>query len=342
MHPLSQAIYDDVAAVARTIDFAQLSGKQILITGGSGIVGTYFLASLARGLKERSLDAKVTAVVQSEPDLYWRELLPAGSVVIKGDLSENAFLERLPKADLIIHAAGYAQPGRFMADPVKTLKLNTVATFALCEKLLPGGTFLFVSSSELYSGSKETPYREESIGVTNTTHPRSCYIEGKRSGEAISFAYKSKGMNTKAARLSLVYGPGTKKGDQRVHNSIIEKGLRGAVSLMDAGLAKRTYCYVTDAVESMWQVALLGKEFVYNVGGESKTTIAELAQKVAAGLKVSITIPEAGPGLAGAPEDVSLDLSRIKAEFGKTQFVPFDEGLRRTIAWQKILYGEEA
>ena len=61
-------------------------------------------------------------------------------------------------------------------------------------------------------------------------------------------------------------------------NSFIEKALCacGKIELMDAGNAIRTYCYVSDAVELMWQAALNGTQPVYNIGGHSTVTIGEL------------------------------------------------------------------
>ena len=97
----------------------------------------------------------------------------------------------------------------FMQNPVKTLQLNTSTTLLLFEKLLPGGKFLFISTSELYSGLSHPPFTEQQIGTTNTTHPRACYIEGKRCGEAIVNAFREQGVNAKSARLALAYGPGT-------------------------------------------------------------------------------------------------------------------------------------
>ena len=170
-----------------------------------------------------------------------------------------------------------------MENQVKTLKINTIGTFNLLEKLLPEGKFMFISSSEVYSGLSTPPHRENEIGTTNTTHPRSCYIEAKRCGEAICNAYRAMGIQAKSARLSLAYGPGTRPNDMRVINSFIQKALiQGYINLMDQGLAFRTYCYISDAMEIMWNILVKGKEPVYNVGGFSKVTIAELAKLIGA------------------------------------------------------------
>jgi nucleoside-diphosphate-sugar epimerase len=335
MHELIRIIEDDAAGTARKIDFSEVAGKTIMITGASGLVGTYFLACL----RQASPDFKAVAVIQSEPADHVKYFLDDERFsVLCGDLTDRVFCETLPGADCIIHAAGYGQPGRFMEDQIKTLKMNTDVTLSLFERLSPGGKFLFISTSEVYSGSANVPYKESDIGTTNTTHPRSCYIEGKRCGEAICNAYRARGVDAKSARLSLAYGPGTKRGDKRVMNSFIQKALEGKITLLDQGRAKRTYCYVSDAVEIMWKILLHGKEPVYNVGGNSRTTIRELAQKIGSYMKVPVEFPNGSHKAEGAPEDVYLDMSKVRSEFGNKEYVPFDEGLARTIEWQKTLY----
>ena len=140
-------------------------------------------------------------------------------------------------------------------------------------------------------------------------HPRACYIEGKRGGETICNAYRSQGVRAVSARLALAYGPGTRKGDKRALNSFIEKALcQRRIELMDAGKAVRTYCYVSDAVELMWQATLCGRQPVYNIGGHSTVTIGELAKLVGQITGASVSFPQQSAEVAGAPEEVRLEL----------------------------------
>ncbi len=342
MNPLVDIIREDVANACKQVDFTELEGKTVLLTGASGIIGTYFLATLAR-LRTMGMNIGVIAVMQSPFPEYLSEFAKHVRF-IHADLTDLASRRALPEADYIIHAAGYGQPGKFMLDQVKTIELNTSCTIDLFRKLRQGGKFLFTSTSEVYSGLALPPYREDQIGTTNTTHPRSCYIEGKRGGEAIVNAYRQLGVAAKSARLSLAYGPGTKKGDTRVINSFIYRGIvEKKITLMDQGEAKRTYCYVADAVEIMWQILLKGKDPIYNVGGVSSTTIGALAKQIGANLSVPVVFPEVvAGGMVGAPEDVALDLSKVRDEFQKTTFVSLEDGVARTIAWQKALYASDS
>ena len=340
MNKLIDIIITDVEKICNKVNLTEVLGKTVLIAGASGLIGVYFLASLKKLSCIMPGTFKVIAVMQKEPSSYLMEFLNFnGASVFCGDLTNYEFCQILPKADYIIHSAGYGQPGRFMEDRIKTLQINTLTTFSLFEKLSPQGKFLFISTSEVYSGLANPPYIESEIGITNTTHPRSCYIEAKRCGEAICNAYRARGINAKSARLALAYGPGTKKGDLRVINSFIEKAINGKIMMLDEGRAKRTYCYVSDAIEIMWNILLFGKEPIYNVGGVSRTTVADLALLIGKYMSVPVIFPTHSENMVGAPDDVYLDISKVANEFHKTEYVSFKEGLERTIEWQKALYG---
>ena len=339
MNDLVTIIQKDILKILPKIDFHELHGKTFLITGASGLIGTYFLATL-RELSAKKIKVNVVAVAQNKFPEY---LSYFGENVdfIQCDLTDAKCLSRLPKSDYIVHAAGYGQPGKFMENPVKTIELNTTCTIALCKKLKMGGKFLFLSTSEVYSGLPHPPYTESMIGTTNTNHPRSCYIEAKRCGEAIVNAYRLQNVNAKSARLSLAYGPGTKPNDQRAINAFIQKALSGKLELLDKGLARRTYCYVENVAEILWNILLFGKESVYNVGGASSVTIAELAAAIGKLLKVPVIFPKVTKihkTGEGAPLDVRLDMTKVKNEFGEPKYVSLGEGLTRTVEWQKILY----
>jgi len=325
-------INEDAELICSKVDLGTLDGKTILISGASGLLGVYFITCL-KLLNEKGLNIKTVAVFRSELPNYLLQGEFPNLQIFKGDITDIGFCKSLPNADLIVHAAGYGQPIKFMDEPEKTLKLNTFSSFLLFDKLNKGGRFLFVSSSEVYSGLDAQVYTEEQIGNTNTSHPRACYIEGKRGGEAICYAYSSKGVNAYSVRLAHTYGPGTKKGDKRVILSFIEKALQGKIEMLDDGKALRTYCYIADAVEIMWHVLLKGTQNVYNLGGNSQTSIAGLAKTIGGIMNVPVIVPESTQSVSGAPADVQLDMTRVRTEFGKTDYIPLNEGLRRTIDW---------
>lgn len=270
--------------------------KKLLLTGGTGLIGKNLLVSAPKNIQ---------VIVAGRDDII------------------------LGKFDYIIHSAGYAQPAKFLADELATIDVNTTQLMHVLNKLKPDGKALYISSSEVYNGTP--PHQAESmIGTTNPTHPRACYIEGKRCGEAICMAYRRLGYDVKIARLSLAYGA-TKKGDTRAINSFIEQAMTtGKIQLMDKGEAKRTYLYVDDAVRILWDILLKGKSDIYNVGGISQTTIAELAIKI--GILTGAEVHFGNKGLDGAPDDVRLNIDKVLDEFGERLFTPLETGLEKTIA----------
>ncbi len=275
-------IFQDIKRIYDRVDLNPLCGTTILITGSSGLIGTYILACLCH-LRKRSKNMKVYAHHLSELPSHVEEIVSEGRfITFRANLADFDAYKHIPEVDVIIHAAGYAQPSLFMANPVATIQINTAATVALLSRLSKNGKFLFVSSSEVYNGLNKSILKENDIGLTSPFHFRAPYIEGKRCGEAICNAFSTRGVEVKSARVALAYGPGTRKHDKRALNSFIEKALcKRKIELLDAGTAVRTYCYVADIVELLWQILLYGNQPIYNVGGRSTVTIANLARIIA-------------------------------------------------------------
>ena len=330
---VNEIIWEDAAQVVENVDFSSLLYKTVLVTGATGMIGTHLLATLAL-LNEKGWGMKVFGVYHSDPESHTQEIAERGGIYLVNDHRDSMALG----ADVIIHAAGYAQPVVFTKDPAATIRINTTTTDLLLRCLYPGGQFLFISSSEVYSGLGGL-VTESSIGNTNPLHPRACYIEGKRCGEAIVNAYRQTGVDAKSARLSLAYGPGTRKHDKRAMSQFIAQALmENEIKLKYSGREPRTFCYISDAIEMLWRVLLRGKQPVYNVGGESVTNMAGVAAMIAHHTGAMLTIPAEESVLEGAPLVVSMDLTRIKQEFGKKDFISLEDGLKRTIDWQRGLY----
>lgn len=335
----------DAESALNGLSFEALRGSKVLVTGASGFIGSHLLAGLLHMQRMLGGDLSIYAAVHRNVSPWLASMCSEGSVTFyKGNLSQIDFLSSLPSADVIIHAATYGQPGKFADFPDETLKLNTLSTFCLLDKLLPGNRFLFLSSSEVYDGLDGAPFTEEQIGTTNTTHPRACYIEGKRCGEAACNAYRSKGIDAKAVRLSHAYGPGARNDDRRAMNSFIRMALcEKKITLLDAGLARRSYCYISDAGAMLWRILLGGREVIYNVGGDYRTTIAEMARGIGNILNVEVIVPEDGSrAMPGAPNEVRVSIAKFEHEFGKLKSTEPDTGLRRTVEWHKAISGLES
>jgi dTDP-glucose 4,6-dehydratase/UDP-glucuronate decarboxylase len=238
--------------------------------------------------------------------------------------------------DLIIHGAGYGQPKKFLADEISTMTLNGMATLKLTKSLKEGGTFLFLSTSEIYLGSLSLPNKESDVGGVSSDHPRAPYVIGKNYGETLMASLNRAGIDTKIARIALAYGPGTKQDDDRVLNQLVKRGiLEGSIRLLDQGQAVRTYCYVADTLEMLLQIILFGKSMTYNVGGTSRISIKGLAELLGEILGVGVIETETQSFLESAPQEVALDLGKYINEFGSPDFEDLKVGLRKTIIWQQ-------
>jgi nucleoside-diphosphate-sugar epimerase len=338
---LAKFICKDAERINQKINLSSFQNAKILITGASGLIGQYLIATFVNALQQGIEINTLYLLCKNDPPEYQKKIVEKLNVqYILGDISLIETINQVPDGmDFVFHAAGYGQPQKFLDDEIATILLNTVATNNLLKKVSQDGKFLFLSTSEIYSGSKEIPYLESSIGVTNTNHPRACYIEGKRCGEAIVSTYRKKGRDAKSIRLALAYGPGVRVDDRRVLNEVIKKGLSGnGIALLDSGASSRTYIYITDAVELIFGVMLFGKEEIYNVTGFSKTTIAKMAELIAYKLNTTLSFPkDVSSGLLGAPEEVSLSMKKTLTTYPKLEsdFISFDEGLSRVIQWYR-------
>jgi UDP-glucuronate decarboxylase len=337
---LAECILSGALPVGRAVGLERLAGKRVLLTGASGLIGQWLLASLPEGPEARP--AQVTVVTRGKPTGHFAVLARRkGAQILSGDLGDAGFRSALPEADYILHGAGYGQPGKFLADPLGTMALNVCASLDLLSRLAPGGGFLFLSTSEVYSGLPPGEHREDQIGTTNTDHPRASYIDAKRAGEVLCHAASASGQRARAARVALAYGPGVRLDDARVLNTFILRGLAGAVTLADHGHALRTYCYVADTIEMLWRILLDGRQVVYNVGGTSRITIGDLARSIGALTGAPVRFPQTEAPLTGSPGEVSLSLEHVCTDFGKTGFVPLEAGLARTIEWLRMLKAAE-
>jgi len=324
-----------------------LDGKKILITGASGLLGV----NLVSILSQTKLKFECWAVVNSCPEKFFVDLIDNDDRFNfrRIDLA-NEFDDYVHcKYDVIFHFATYGQPNllftndksqskSYFLNQIGTIKLNTEIVIKLLDVLKPDGKFVFLSTSEVYSGLTGK-HKETEIGNTTSEHSRSCYIDSKKCGESICNVYRNIGYDVKVIRLCLGYGAGIKINDKRALNNFIYEALvNKEINLLDNGSAERTYCYVTDVLEMILNISKNGKDFIYNVGGTEVLTIKEIAEMIGKNLDVKVNIPIVENPVCGAVNSVSLDMSRYFNEFGVKQYISFNDGLIKTINWIKELH----
>ena len=305
-----------------------IKGKSFLITGSNGLIGNYFTHLFH--IANEYFDADIMAYCYSKHEPSWATLKFEYHT---GDLTDHGpFWLDCP--DYIIHGATYPRPRIFLQNELETIALNV----NVLQRLLGlERKLLFLSSSEVYGQPplEDLPTDENYTRTFQTDNVRSAYVESKRMGETLCHIYnRNYNMENKIVRLSLIYGPGISIKDERAMGDFLRMALVDKhIKLLDKGEAMRTYCYVTDAIKMMLHILLEGKETVYNVGGVETRGVYDVAQMIR--VKCGVGLERGYQEMPDAPSYVKMDIDRVCNEFKVDDFVPLDEGLDKTIAWNK-------
>ncbi|NGZ95589.1 MAG: NAD-dependent dehydratase [Nitrospira sp. WS110] len=340
-------------------EFEVLSGKRVLITGGAGFLGHYFVQAALywnRQVNDGGPPIQVVvydSFVRGMPDWLSRLEGDRNLTLVRHDI-RSPLPADMGDVQYVIHAASIASPTYYKRDPIGTMDANVNGLRMLLEyardqkgKGKPVQGFLFFSSSEIYGDPTPDciPTSESYRGFVSCTGPRACYDEAKRYGETlcVNFAHQF-GIPVKVARPFNNYGPGLKISDRRVIPDFARDIMadRDIVMLSD-GSPKRTFCYSSDAVTGYYKVLVKGHQGeAYNIGVETpEISMAELAEKLTAFARDLFGYK--GKVIRRASEDASylIDnpnrrcpvITKARAHLGYNPSVPLDEGLKRALLW---------
>jgi dTDP-glucose 4,6-dehydratase/UDP-glucuronate decarboxylase len=334
-----EIIRDDCLEVLKKIPFEKFKNKRVLVTGGTGLLGRYIVRTIGWANSIQRNNCKILAVGRhiSKSDRDFGKKY--GVTYVQKDISKPFSMPG--RFDFIFHAAGYAQPAKFIANPLATIRINIDATANLLELAKKSnGVFVFFSSAEIYGemapGMKSAS--EEYQGLLSTSNPRAVYGEAKRLAETLIAAHvRQFGTKGKIVRISHTYGPGITYDDSRVFGDFMRKAAQdGRITMLDAGTSTKTYGYVADVIAMILSVALLGEEMVYNVGGKDSASIRQLAEYIAKLTNAQVYVPEEiskKAHIGHDPKVVRLNIEKIKRLNNKITFTPLQEGLKKMIAW---------
>ncbi len=280
------------------LPWERLEGKTILISGATGMIGSF----LIHVLMQRKEVRKILAVSRSEQtarerlEEYWDT---ERFVFVPHDV--NLPLETKLKPDFIIHLASNTHPVAYASDPIRTITANIIGTQNLLEYACnrKAERFLFASSVEIYGENRgDIEYFDESYcGYIDCNTLRAGYPESKRAGEALCQAYrKAKELDVVVARLSRTYGPTMLLNDTKAISQFIKNGIsKQDIVLKSEGNQLYSYSYVADAVSGLLTILMKGKNGeAYNIADkDSDITLKELAELIAktVGTKVIFDLP---------------------------------------------------
>lgn len=293
----------DIASIVNeNLSWEKLSGKSLLLTGASGLVGTVIVDVLMKKNRDDNLNVKICAAGRNEKiakERFADYLDDKNFEFVKLDVNEpikNDF-----PVDFIIHAASNTHPLLYSTEPVGTMTTNIIGTYNLLEFGLRKkiSRFIFVSSVEIYGKAlrDEDIFDENYCGYINCNTLRAGYPEAKRAGEAICQAYISQhGLDIVIPRLSRIYGATMRLNDSKAMSEFIMNGVRGEdIVLKSQGVPRFSYCYATDAVSGILYCLLNGKcGEAYNVADSSEIlSLRQIAEYISslAGRKVVFELP---------------------------------------------------
>ncbi|CAG0882669.1 unnamed protein product [Cyprideis torosa] len=300
--------------------------KRILVTGGSGFVGSHLVDRLMlEGHEVIVLDNFFTGRKRNVE--HW--VGHPNFQVVDHDIVNPFFIQ----VDEIYHLACPASPPHYMYNPVKTIKtsfLGTINMLGLAKRVRC--PILLASTSEVYGDPEIHPQPETYWGHVNPIGPRACYDEGKRLAEALAFAYiKQENVSVRIARIFNTYGPRMHSNDGRVVSNFVMQALQNKpVTVYGDGSQTRSFQYVSDLIEGLTRLMASGKTGPINIGNPQEKTIKEFAHKIISKVGSSSTIVHE-EAVQDDPKQRRPDITLAKEVLGWEPVVALDEGLEKTI-----------
>jgi len=302
----------------------------IVITGGSGFVGSYLCEKLINdGHKIIVIDNLLTGSRENINDLLDNENFS----FIEHDVQDHIEIE--DKVDYVLHFASAASPKAYTEHPVNTLKagsVGTINTLGLAKK--HSAEYLLASTSEVYGDPLISPQNEEYWGNVNPNGERSMYDEAKRFAEAAVATYsRSYGLKTKIVRIFNTYGPRMQLNDGRVVTNFIVQALRNEnITIYGDGTQTRSFSYVEDTVAGIISLMNSTEYDVFNIGNPNEMTVGKLAEKI-----IELTDSTSEIKYLELPNDDPKqrkpDITKAKTKLNWEPKVNLDEGLAKTITW---------
>ena len=335
---------EDIRLIADDLSdfYDELEGKTVLVAGGKGFLGTYFVNVLNHVNETLSTPMKIVIMDNLITAKDKKNNLGSNVTLLKQDISESFDFQ--DKLHYIIHAASIASPPTYRKFPIETVDVNYQGTRNLLEIARKNKikSMLFLSSSEIYGDTEVIPTPESELGKVSCIGPRACYDESKRLAETISILYYQQyKIPVKIARPFNLYGPYLNLDDGRIIPDFMRDAIeKSEIVIHSDGSPTRSFCYVSDAIRAFFRLLFSNHDgIICNVGNDEEISVngvAEMIQKIIE-KPISIkTIKSNDPNYTtDNPQRRCPDLSFIKKSVNYTPRINFEEGLKRVYNWYK-------
>ena len=305
--------------------------KKILVTGGSGFIGSHLCERLlSEGNEVICLDNFFTSSKRNVLHLMDNPYFE----LVRHDITRPYFAE----IDEIYNLACPASPVHYQHDPIKTVKTSVVGAvnmLGLAKRV--NAKILQASTSEVYGDPLVHPQKETYWGNVNPIGKRSCYDEGKRCAETLFLDYHIQNeVRIKIIRIFNTYGPHMNVNDGRVISNFIVQALKGNdITIYGDGTQTRSFQYVDDLLEGMTRMMNGDESFIgpVNLGNPNEFSMLELAETI---LKLTNSSSKIKfmPLPLDDPKQRRPDISLAKEKLASWEpKIQLEEGLVKTIAY---------
>jgi len=322
-------------------DWRRLANRRVFMTGGTGFVGKWLLATLLHANARLGLACRVTVLSRNPREFaatFPHLALASGVDLIEGDV--RTFTQPNGTYDTVLHAATDVVAKSAPEATFDTCVDGTRRVLEFADRI-GASNLLLVSSGAVYGRQPPelTGVPETYNGAPDPLLPTSAYGEGKRAAEWLAGALAARSsVQVKIARCFAFVGPYLPVDKQFAIGNFMGSALRQEDVVIEGdGTPYRSYLYAADMAAWLWAVLFRGRSgTAYNVGAEESLSIIQLARRVneLAGAHTGIQILR--PPLAGSPAERYVpDTRRARAELGLPEALPLDDAIVRTLAWHR-------
>ena len=343
---------EDVKSVSgMNIPWEKLKNKSILISGATGLIGSFFIDVIMNKNNTDNLNCSIYALGRNEDkarERFANFFDDSRFVFVPHDVKYPLKQDNIDNIDFVLHLASNTHPLLYATDPIGTILTNMEGVHNLLEFAVKHNCkrFVLASSNEIYGENRGDVelFDEDYCGYINSNTLRAAYPESKRCGEALCQAYKEQEkIDVVIARLTRTYGPSMLMSDTKAISQFIKNTLDDKdVVLKSEGTQYYSYTYVADAVSGFLWVLLVGENGeAYNIADESGDIMLKDLAKIIAETndkRVIFELPneDEKKGFSRATK-ARLDGKKLK-KLGWEPMYDIKSGVDRTIKILKDLY----
>lgn len=314
------------------------STRQVLLTGGTGFVGTWLLRALDALYKNFGGVGSTTVIARSfRPEQQNLSSENKRLKLLERDIRQLQ-LKELRGFEVVFHAATPSMSPKSPRADIELSKTIVEGQQSLLQSLTPSyPRFVFVSSGAVYGDSRgrKSSFRESDfVGVDPLK--ASAYGESKRLAEhRLSLAHDVGEIDLTVARLFAFSGPFLPwDAHFAIGNFIRDAANKRKIIVKSDGLSQRSFMHGSDLAAWLLTIAAKGdSRSAYNVGSSRYLTIAQLANTV------NDVLEGCGVEIIGPPrpqeeiDNYTPNIEKPKRELNLVESVTLEESIVASYLW---------